>query len=235
MKLSDRLLTVASMIEGNKVLADVGTDHGYVPIYLAQENKITHAIAMDINEGPLCRACENIAAYNVSDRVETRLSDGLCSLKPYEAQSILIAGMGGLLINRILGDSLEAAHSAEELVLSPHSDIDKVREFVLEHGFTITDERIVREDGKYYFAIRIVNGSEPMYDEAELIYGRILPQKKDELMHEYLNSEYALYCRINENLANSDNSVRKEQVRHRIAIIEKVLDGYECQRDNRST
>ena len=88
---------VASMVTAGNVLADVGTDHGYVPIALVQRKKIPRAIAMDINKGPLQRACEHIAEFRLEDYIETRLSDGVAKLEVGEVDTILVAGMGGEL------------------------------------------------------------------------------------------------------------------------------------------
>lgn len=102
MKLSKRMQRLASLVtEGNR-LADVGTDHGYIPIALVQEGKIPHAIAMDVNAGPLSRAIEHIRESGLSTYIETRQSDGLAGLLPKEADTVLIAGMGGMLTVRIL-------------------------------------------------------------------------------------------------------------------------------------
>ena len=112
-KLSNRLSAVASFVTDGNVLADVGTDHGYIPIYLLQEKRIKKAIAMDINAGPLQRAKEHIALYGLKDYIETRLSDGVEALMPGEADTILIAGMGGGLVMHILEDG--RARTLEEV------------------------------------------------------------------------------------------------------------------------
>ena len=102
MQLSERLGAVADFVTPMSRLADVGTDHAYVPIFLVKENRITSAIAMDIVDGPLKRAHDNICMYGMQDKIETRKSDGLKNLRPGEADTVVIAGMGGLLICRIL-------------------------------------------------------------------------------------------------------------------------------------
>ena len=107
MQLSIRMQAVADMVTPGGRIADIGTDHGYVPIYLVEQNKTDHAIAMDVRKGPLARAGENIVRFGCSDRIETRLSDGLAMLKPGEADTVIIAGMGGLLTIRILEGTSE--------------------------------------------------------------------------------------------------------------------------------
>ena len=101
-KISERLRTAAGLIGEGERLADVGTDHGYVPIYLVERKRIPSAIAMDIRTGPLERAREHIRMYGMEDYIQTRLSDGVAALKPGEADAILIAGMGGGLVIHIL-------------------------------------------------------------------------------------------------------------------------------------
>ena len=97
-QISRRLSAVAALVSPGLVLADVGCDHGYIPIYLIQKGQIPRAIAMDINQGPLLRAREHIREWGLEDYIETRLSDGVEALKPGEAQCLVIAGMGGPLM-----------------------------------------------------------------------------------------------------------------------------------------
>ena len=102
MQLSDRLQAVASMVTENSRLADVGTDHGYIPIYLCEMGTIPSAIAMDVIKGPLLRAKMNIERYHMQEKIRTRLSDGVLKLNPDEADSVVIAGMGGTPVMKIL-------------------------------------------------------------------------------------------------------------------------------------
>lgn len=118
---------VASMVTTGGILADIGTDHAYVPIALVQRQKIKGAIAMDINEGPLARAQEHIRAARLEEYIQTRLSDGAEALLPNEADSILIAGMGGELILHILTEGESVCSTAKELILQPQSEIHKVQ------------------------------------------------------------------------------------------------------------
>lgn len=129
-KISERLTMAASLVSDGGVLADVGTDHGYVPIYLLQQKRIPRAIAMDINRGPLERAKEHSRLYGLEEYIDLRLSDGVNALKPGEADSILIAGMGGGLVMHILEDGKEVCHRAKELILQPQSELERVREFL---------------------------------------------------------------------------------------------------------
>ena len=132
MNLSKRLSCLAEMVTAGSRLADVGTDHGYVPLCLYRQGKIPAAIAMDINRGPLERAQEHIREAGVEAYIETRLSDGLAALQPGEADTVLIAGMGGNLTKRILTEGKEVLETVKELVLQPQSEIWKVRRWLRE-------------------------------------------------------------------------------------------------------
>ncbi len=174
MQLSKRLSAVAEFVTPGGCLVDVGTDHGYVPIALLEQKKISSAIAMDVNRGPLERAREHIAQYQMGDYIETRLSDGLHALRAGEGDSLLIAGMGGGLTIRILSEG------------EPQSDIDRVRAWLLEHGFFLAQENFVEEDGKYYPILRAVPGEKENLKAEELFYGPRLLEKENPVLREYL-------------------------------------------------
>lgn len=154
-KISERLTVAASLVSRGNVLADVGTDHGYVPIYLVEKKVIPRAIAMDINRGPLERAKEHIAQYGMGEYIQTRLSDGVSALSLGEADTILIAGMGGGLVMHILEDGAVVCQSARELVLQPQSELERVRRYLHENGYVTDVEEMVEEEGKYYPMMRV--------------------------------------------------------------------------------
>ncbi|MCI8430233.1 MAG: SAM-dependent methyltransferase [Lachnospiraceae bacterium] len=189
MQLSKRMQRLASLVtEGNR-LADVGTDHGYVPIALLREKRIPSAVAMDVNQGPLARAGEHIRESGLSTYIETRLSDGLLKLEAGEADTVLVAGMGGMLIRRILEGGGHCLHTVKELILQPQSDIHRVREWLYENGYQITAEDIVEEDGKYYPMMRAVHGEERKLRQAELYYGKLDIQRSREVLYSCLQEE----------------------------------------------
>ncbi|MCR5272812.1 MAG: class I SAM-dependent methyltransferase [Lachnospiraceae bacterium] len=192
---SKRLETVAMMVEGGGRLADIGTDHGFVPILLIQRNKIESAIAMDIGEGPLNRAREHVSALGLSDRVEFRLSDGMKELKKGEADCAVIAGMGGNLIIKILKEGNPKDLLINELVLAPQSEIEKVREYLKKNGFCVDSEEMVFEEGKFYPIIHVKgycdNIKIPDTDEEriKLLYGEVLLEKRHPVLKQYLANE----------------------------------------------
>lgn len=189
MELSKRLAALVSLVtEGTRVV-DVGTDHGYVPIYLAKTGKCEHVIAMDINQGPLERASSHIREHGLEDRIETRISDGLKSLKKGEADTMIAAGMGGGLVIRILEDSPQAAAGLREFILQPQSEIHKVRAYLNRRGFRLIEEKMVEEEGKFYPMMKLVHGEEAAYTDLELYYGRRLLAEQAPALHRFLIRE----------------------------------------------
>ena len=186
MELSRRLHAVAGKVTRGNRLADIGTDHGYIPIYLVSEGICPSAIAMDVNQGPLDRADAHIREYGLSDKIGTRLSNGLERLEASEADSIVIAGMGGALMTDILNCGMHVIESGKELILQPQSEIFKVRHFLHDNGYMIVDEQILKEEGKYYFVIKAVPGQQKYEEEFLYEYGECLLKEKDALMMEYL-------------------------------------------------
>lgn len=189
MELSKRLAAIAGLVTEGATCADVGTDHGYVPIYLAQTGKCGHIIAMDVNQGPLERASGHIREHGLEQRIETRLSDGLKALKKGGADTMIAAGMGGGLVIRILEESPEAVKELREFILQPQSEIHKVRAYLNRNGFRLVEEKMAEEDGKFYPMMKLVHGEEPVYTELELYYGRMLLAERNQVLYRFLKRE----------------------------------------------
>ena len=152
--LSKRLQAVAALAEPGKTAADIGCDHGYVSIWLIQQRIFPRVIAMDVRPGPLETARKNVTLYQMEDAIELRLSDGLRMLGIGEADCMICAGMGGALICHILEDAPEKAKAMKQIILQPQSELFLVRRFLRQHGYAITKEDMVKEDGKYYPMLR---------------------------------------------------------------------------------
>lgn len=234
MNLSKRLSAVAAMVTPGLRVADIGTDHGYIPIYLTTEHIAPHAFAMDVNEGPLSRATENISRYEANGLVTTRRSDGLRQLEVGEVESIVIAGMGGMLTIRILEDSPLVASSARELILSPHSDVDLVRVYLAEHGFAIMDESMVEEDDKYYFILKAMPGNMQIPSGVAKLYGDILPARRDFVLKDYLEKELrkrqGILSRLEQNAQAGQSRIL--EVEAEMALIQEALHIYGIEEDN---
>ncbi|MCQ2535871.1 MAG: class I SAM-dependent methyltransferase [Lachnospiraceae bacterium] len=186
--LSGRMEKILDMAGKGQTIADIGCDHGYVSIAAVKRNLFSEAIAMDINKGPLESAKANAQNFGVSANIDFRLSNGLEKLHQNEADTILIAGMGGPLICEILSANMDVAKSAKKLVLSPQSEIPEFRKFVLENGFRIDEEEMVKDEGKYYFVFCLSPSEENDYPAGELgiCYGGLLLEKKHPVLKEFL-------------------------------------------------
>ena len=211
-QISRRLQSVAAFVQEGKRLADVGCDHGYIPIYLLQKKKIEKAIAMDINQGPLMRAKEHIQEWGLENYIDTRLSDGVKALKPNEVQSVVIAGMGGPLMEKILTEGNEVLQTVTELVLQPQSEIGRFRRFLIENGYEITHEEMILEDGKYYPIMRAVYGKAKEQTEAEYLYGKKLLQNRNPVLKEFLDREQVKAEELLEKLKNSQTPSAKARI-----------------------
>lgn len=229
--LSERLRTVAGMVTVGNAVCDVGCDHGFVPIYLVQQGISPKVIAMDLREGPLRAAREHVAAYGLEGQIVTRLSDGLHNYEKNEADTLICAGMGGGLMMHILAADREKTGSFRELILQPQSEVEKFRRFLRESGYRILDEEMLREDGKFYQAIRAASagngecGKEARMDE-ELCklqdrYGPVLLQKKTPVFFEFLEREAAVYEEILVRLRGQGLSDEKRKAR--FAQVEEML------------
>ena len=226
--LSKRLRMNASLVTEGYRLADVGTDHGYIPIALVQEGKIPSALAMDVNPGPLKRAEQHISEYQLDSMIHTRLSDGVKQLQPAEADSVLIAGMGGALIIKILEEGKDVLKTVKELILQPQSEIDKVRRYLELAGYTIVREDMVFEDGKYYPVMKAELGN--MHYEQEIFYqfGKLLLEKKHPVLLQYLNFKYLQNKTIMEKMQKMGDmterrSVRIQELQEEQQLIEDAL------------
>lgn len=188
MNISNRIKNIVDEIQ-YKTLADIGTDHGYIPIYACKSLKIDKAIACDINKGPLLNAKINISNYNMSNYIETRLGSGLTPLNNGEVQTVTIAGMGGDLIIDILKASKDILPSLSQIIVQPQSSICKVREYMHSIGYKIFNENFIKEEDKYYTVVNCVKGEEEAYSFAEYAFGKVLIQKKEPLFIDFIKEE----------------------------------------------
>ena len=229
-QISRRLSAVAALVSPGLVLADVGCDHGYIPIYLIQKGQIPRAIAMDINQGPLLRAREHIREWGLEDYIETRLSDGVEALKPGEAQCLVIAGMGGPLMEKILTQGENVVKDMKELILQPQSEIGHFRQFLAENGYRIIEEDMVEEEKKYYPMMKAVQGSMNYTKKAEYLYGKKLLEKRHPVLREFLEKEDRASRELLKKLTQVETSSaekRKEELQEEIRDRKEALAYYE--------
>ena len=246
--LSGRLQMLAGMVTPGNRLVDVGCDHGYLAISLVSSGICPGAIAMDVREGPLAAAKAHIAESGLNDYRDVRFSDGLAACRPGEADTMVCAGMGGRLMERILRDGMEKAGRMRELVLQPQSELPQFRAFLRESGFDVIDEDAVIEDGKYYFAMKAVwggadaargsgrtlpndgtvspaaveTGIRRLYD----LYGRQLLQGGHPVLLQYLRQRQCYVKKLEQSLMSAGTAKaqrRLEEVHHELEDIETAL------------
>ena len=229
MELSKRLQAVADLVSEGLVVADVGTDHGYIPIYLIETKKSPKAFAMDVNKGPLLRAKEHIAEHGLETRIETRLSDGVRALKKDECDCVVVAGMGGALTIKIMEEGKDIFRNLKEFVLQPQSELQKVRAYLCENAYFIVEENMVLDDGKFYPMFRVINGQSEEYDAIELCYGKLLLEQKNAVLKTFLEKEKAVKELILSNLEQSFGEhieTRRKEIQEELEGIEYALQRY---------
>ncbi len=228
LKLSDRLQKIADFIEPGESIADIGTDHGFLPIALLESGKSPHVILSDINAGPLEKARANINKYSPEKEFDIRIGSGIQTLKPAEVDVIVIAGMGGLLITEILGDDLEKSKSYRKLILQPRNGQEKLRLWLIENGFTIEDEVLVKE-GKYFCEIilaapcRLSKKIEP--DAIDLEISPILFAKKDPQLVEFIENKIRIEKKEYEAIqtgATKDKAGKLKKSEERIELLKEL-------------
>mgnify|MGYP000257305560 CR=1 FL=1 len=156
LQLQPRLRLLADMVPAGAHLADIGTDHGYLPVWLMQQGRIASAIAADIGPEPLAHARRTAAEYGAA--LDLRLCDGLRGIAPHEADTLVMAGMGGETIIQILTDSPWPRTSGCTLLLQPQSRAESLRQFLSDHGYRIDREELVLDRGTLYPAMEVTAG-----------------------------------------------------------------------------
>lgn len=229
-ELSARMAMNASLVPEGAKVADVGCDHGYVSLYLASKKACKKVIAMDINEGPLAHARKNIEKADLSDCIDCRLSDGMQALKQGEVDTVLIAGMGGMLICKILRQSPEVLSQVKTLVIQAQSDFSEVRKTIHELGFKLESEKFCMDAAKPYLSMRAFRGAEEYaYEPYEYEYGRLLAENKDETYHQFLLSERAKKVHLLEKLSQQKTSktvCRVEELKKEIRNLDCILNKF---------
>lgn len=235
MELSKRLQAVANLVTAGYRIADIGTDHAYIPIYLVENQIAPSAIAMDINRGPVERAREHVLQSGLDGRIDVRLSDGMKNLMPQEADAAVIAGMGGSLMMKILKESWDVTVSLKECILQPQSEIARFRTFLLEKGFFILQEEMVLDDGKYYPMMKAAPPScdtkmQQGWSKTELLYGKKLLEMQHPVLRRYLEKEERRIHRILEGLEGQSSEKtrqRRGELTEELELVRKGMEYYE--------
>lgn len=218
MNLSVRLSYIASFINSNMVIADIGSDHGFLPYYLLENKIIYKAYACDNKKGPF-NNLKNTFKDCFKDQIELSLSDGLTNLPSY-VNTIIMTGMGGDLIVKLLNRDKKYLSNIKYLILSPHSHIDNVRGFMMKIGYKLIDEGIVFDD-KYYHILKYEIGNEYL-SEKELYFGPILLKNKNELFKMFYNQKLNELLFLVNNKQLDEN--KKKNVLSEINLIKEEIN-----------
>ena len=228
-KLTARLQKIAAQVTIGHRVADIGTDHGYIPVYLLKNKISPFVIAGDINERPLKCAEDNIAFNNLSHCIETRLGNGLSILKPKEVDTIIIAGMGGLLISELLNSSKEIVQNLDTLILQPMQAQSELREYLVGNGFIIEKDILVRE-GRHIYEIIVAKPEErikaidPIYYEVGLyIYNNPRP-----LAMEFIDRKIKTTREIIRNIGENVSGPSAEKLKGMKKKLKKLEEVYLC-------
>ena len=218
MKISNRLKEIASFVDDNASIIDIGCDHALLDIFLVQNKKIKKIVASDNKKEPLNTARSNIKKYNLDDKIELSLSDGLTNISN-DIDTVIISGMGGALINEILNPKY--LENVSTLIISPQSDIYDVRLHLNKIGYKFIEEKIIFDQGKYYIIMKLIKEKEKLELE-QLKYGPILLNKKDSIFYEYYNNILKEKIKI---LNKVPNNIKKD-ISEEIDELNELLDNF---------
>lgn len=187
--LRGRLLGILDEIRPCGCLADIGTDHGYIPIYAVKKGIAQTALAVDIKTGPVIVARKNIEKHQLQESIGTLVSDGFKELRNVHFDSVVIAGMGGTLIADIMNEGFALLKKCKQIVVQPMNDIEECRGWLLDQSFEITAENIVEDGGRIYVIIsaRLNTACQNQYDETDILAGPCLKEGKHPLFIRYID------------------------------------------------
>lgn len=226
-RLSKRLSAVASFVERGDTVADIGSDHAFLPTYLVKEGIVKKAIAGEVAKGPFESALRNVEKEEVADVIQVRLADGLQAIEVVDdVTTVTIAGMGGSLITTILEEGKEKLNTVKRIVAQPNIHSLAIRQWAVQNEWKIIDETILKEEGKIYEVIVLEHGKE-RYDELDLLMGPILLKEKSIIFQEKWLQELTQWKLVRQALENADDTEttikKKIQLDRQINEITEVL------------
>ncbi len=228
MELSTRLKAIAKLIENCNTVADIGSDHGYIPIYVIEEKIAKRAIASDINIGPVKRAQTNIISRGLEDRISCRRGAGLATLGFKEAEAVIIAGMGGNLIRDIILEDMEKVVPLQYMILQPAQNPEVLREFLYKNDFEVLKEELTFDEGKYYeiFKVRYSKRTSKEKDnEFSYELSSKLLHSGNPLINEYIKFKLSSYEKILKYIKEDSEAAirRKHEVEMKIEKLKEVI------------
>lgn len=235
MKISKRLEVIASFLTEGSRFADIGTDHAYLPCYICLNDQEASAIAGEKNKGPYEQAKKNVQRYQLEERIEVRLGDGLEVLEDAQITELIIAGMGGPLIVDILQKGKQYLHTVQKMVLQPNVAENKVREWLLENDYMLTNETMVKENDHIYEILVATqpNAKKALHPysaeqlEKELFFGPFLFARKTPIFYEKWQKILRKKRKVLRQLqfAKKQPDIKKiQQFKKEVRWIEEVLE-----------
>ncbi len=209
--LDNRLLSVAKLVLPGKAVADIGTDHNCLPVYLVMNGISPKVIASDKARGPFNNACQLVELLSLDKQIDMRFGDGLQILRPGEVTTICISGMGGHLISNIIADSLDVAVTTKRLVLQPQNNISSLRRYLVDNGWRIVAEDIAVDRGFYYQIIAAERGAMQLSDE-QAEFGPCLLANKHPLLFEYMQLKLADLCALIDQISDKQGPNVQERL-----------------------
>ncbi|WP_404329304.1 tRNA (adenine(22)-N(1))-methyltransferase [Mesobacillus maritimus] len=230
-KLSDRLATVANYIPKGSRIADIGSDHAYLPCHMVKKGAVRYAIAGEVAEGPYQSALKQVQLEGLTESIVVRKGDGLEVIEAGEVECITIAGMGGTLITSILEAGKDKLVNVERLILQPNVGAHAIRRWLSEHHWKLVSESILKEDGKIYEVLVAQNGIgeavDSDVDELELLFGPYLLKEKNEAFREKWELEKRNWQRILNQLEHAEQNdstlEKKRELEKKLKMVKEVL------------
>lgn len=220
--LTPRLSAVASLVKGGGIIADIGTDHGYLPIYLLQKGIVKGAVAADIGKEPLKNAERSVCQYELTDKIELRLSDGLREFSPDDADEIVFAGMGGTLIAEKLAETEWIKTDKIHFIFQPQSRAEDLRAFLYKNGFSICREIATHEARRVYITFDAVyTGEITDFTEADCFIGK-LPHNED--AHKHIAGQLARLTKKYEALRECGKSDETRALKETIDALKEFIN-----------
>lgn len=218
----DRITLLASLAKDANSLVDVGCDHGYVAIKALNEYNVKKAYLLDVNEAPLNNAKKNVTDKNLDSRCTFILSDGLKSYDS-ETETLIIAGMGGMLISKIIQDSFDKVKKFSHIILEANNEVDKLRGFLINSGFKFTNEHLILDGKRHYEIIEgtYIYDEKPKYTLLDMKYGPFIRKENSLLFQEIIAKRKKL---LNDALSKATDEVSKSKIRVELAFI-LMLEG----------
>lgn len=186
MNLSKRLQKIVDFVPKDTKVCDIGTDHGYIPVYLIKSHISKQVIATDISKGSLDKIIDLVEKEKLEDSIDMRLGDGLDIISPHEVETLIIAGMGGILISEILEKDKDITRTIKNFIFQPMVGVEELRKYLTENNFQIVDEELVFEDGKYYEIIFAREGEQEIKKDIYYEISEILIKKGHPLLESFV-------------------------------------------------